>query len=1057
MKRNRIIWAGLWHFRRNNFTIALGIAITTAVITGALLVGDSITRSLQQAVNYRLGEITHVLNGGERFFTDSLSCHIKKNTKLNGSPVLQLKASAQTGGGKLSVPKVEIYGVAPSFGTVSQGDSSSFNLKNNEVIISGNLAQQLEAEAGDYVLFHITKAGVIPANTPFVSAEDQVISRRFKVKAVADRERMSRFSLQNSQTAPFNAFVSLSYLNDLMELHGKANLMVFTLKDDEQEVLEQALSLSWDATDLNLKAAPFDSSGRWQVSSERVFIDPAVAQLIQEHYPRALPVTTYFVNRFAAGNRSTPYSFVSTTANGIHQGEVIINRWLADDLHASIGDTITFNYYTVGPLRTLNTDSAQFVVNTIIEMHDPVCNSSLMPDIPGLSNSGSCMEWETGVPVDLEAIRDKDEDYWNMYHGTPKAFIHPAAAEKMWKNRFGLFTSFIFDNKPLIDGKTLKTNALTNAGIIIQEVKSGGMQAAGNGVDFGGLFLALSFFIIVSGLLLTVLLFAFHLARREHENATLSSLGYTSGVIRRLLLWELAPVVFAGVIPGLLLGVGYNRLVFFALNDMWQDIVRTDVLVPVVTLKSLIIGGLSSAIVSWGTMVIYLHRSNMRMHQTTSNRKNLFTRLEPIACLAFLTAAVGIMLLQLLSDSQVSPLLFFLGGIMLLTSFMGFADTILRRIALRNNANLSFGKLVLGNLSRNKNRSLLVLFLLMAGAFLVVSTGGNKKDMFAGAEDHHSGTGGYQYYGETSRPVLENINSSDNFSFPGNVDIVQLRVHQGDDASCLNLNKISNPRIMGVNQQKLSGRFRFITFADKHTPEDPWTLLNGNDSTVIPAIADQTVIQWGLEKKPGDTLYYTNAYGDTVAVRLVAGLAASVFQGNIIISEKNFLKMFPYSSGTNAFLIHSENNTVSEGDILQQFKGYGLSLDVAAARLARFKSVENTYLSIFMALGALGLLLGTIGLAVILARTILERKEETVTLKSLGFSRSRIIKTYMAEYVILLVSGVVGGVTAAIIAVLPALAVAGSSTIILIIVITVLMIVNGFFWMLLISGWLIRE
>jgi putative ABC transport system permease protein len=38
-------------------------------------------------------------------------------------------------------------------------------------------------------------------------------------------------------------------------------------------------------------------------------------------------------------------------------------------------------------------------------------------------------------------IRDKDEDYWNEYRGTPKAFISYEVGKQLWENRFGTCTA----------------------------------------------------------------------------------------------------------------------------------------------------------------------------------------------------------------------------------------------------------------------------------------------------------------------------------------------------------------------------------------------------------------------------------------------------------------------------------------------------------------------------------------------------------------------------------------------------------------------------------------
>src|SRR5262249_4038250 len=57
------------------------------------------------------------------------------------------------------------------------------------------------------------------------------------------------------------------------------------------------------------------------------------------------------------------------------------------------------------------------------------------------------------------------------------------------------------------------------------------------------------------------------------------------------------------------------------------------------------------------------------------------------------------------------------------------------------------------------------------------------------------------------------------------------------------------------------------------------------------------------------------------------------------------------------------------------------------------------------ALGALGLLLGTLGLAVVLLRSVWERRGELALLRALGFRRSALGRLVLAENVFLLLLG----------------------------------------------------
>jgi ABC-type lipoprotein release transport system permease subunit len=153
------------------------------------------------------------------------------------------------------------------------------------------------------------------------------------------------------------------------------------------------------------------------------------------------------------------------------------------------------------------------------------------------------------------------------------------------------------------------------------------------------------------------------------------------------------------------------------------------------------------------------------------------------------------------------------------------------------------------------------------------------------------------------------------------------------------------------------------------------------------------------------------------------------------------------------------DNEEEIGEELQTvFRDYGWEMESTVKRLVEFYSVTNTYLSIFLALGALGLILGTIGLAVILARTILERRREIAVMQAIGFNSSSIFKTLIREYLILLLVGVLIGFLTAIIATLPAFLSTNSdasfSTVVLVVI---LILANGFAWIIGLTGFSLRS
>jgi ABC-type antimicrobial peptide transport system permease subunit len=193
---------------------------------------------------------------------------------------------------------------------------------------------------------------------------------------------------------------------------------------------------------------------------------------------------------------------------------------------------------------------------------------------------------------------------------------------------------------------------------------------------------------------------------------------------------------------------------------------------------------------------------------------------------------------------------------------------------------------------------------------------------------------------------------------------------------------------------------------------------------------------------------------------LIGGLAPSVFQGNVLISNDRFLEQFPESSGTHVFLLDGEiaDTAVISSEVGRGMRDLGWDMQLSAARLVEFNSVTNTYLSIFLVLGALGLLVGTFGLVVVISRSIMERKQEIALLKAVGYRRIHIRKLLVREYMILLVVGICTGFLTAIIATLPSVVSPHTGTSFTSIVIWLgILLGNGWLWIHLITRISLRD
>ena len=252
------------------------------------------------------------------------------------------------------------------------------------------------------------------------------------------------------------------------------------------------------------------------------------------------------------------------------------------------------------------------------------------------------------------------------------------------------------------------------------------------------------------------------------------------------------------------------------------------------------------------------------------------------------------------------------------------------------------------------------------------------------------------------------------------------RLRPGDDASCLNLYQPRNPRILAPTGDFLSrGRFSFQQTIGP--APNPWLLLDTPLSDgAIPAIADANSMTYVLHRKLGEDVVITNGERP-VRLRLVAALDDSIFQGELLISEANFLRMFPDQPGYRFFLIEPPPASADRvtGLLESALSDYGFDVTATGERLAAYHRVENTYIATFQTLGALGLLLGTVGLAAVLARNVLERRRELALLAAVGYRRTNLAAMILAENALVLVGGLVIGAACALVAIVPAIAAHG--------------------------------
>ncbi|MBA3948610.1 MAG: ABC transporter permease [Acidobacteria bacterium] len=357
--------------------------------------------------------------------------------------------------------------------------------------------------------------------------------------------------------------------------------------------------------------------------------------------------------------------------------------------------------------------------------------------------------------------------------------------------------------------------------------------------------------------------------------------------------------------------------------------------------------------------------------------------------------------------------------------------------SLEGSGSLAFTRFGLRNASWRPGRSVLSAALVAAAVFLIVSVDAFRKGGEEGLEPK-GGAGGFALVGESVVPFVHDLNTPQGREDAGMIlddDVAsaltfhQLRLRPGDDTSCVNLYKPKRPRVVGVSDAFIdANRFTFASSIARTSEyqENPWLLLE-QDSEPFPAIVDATSLQYVLHASVGDEIVIDEDSASPLRLRIVASLRDSALQGEIIVGDDAFKRMFPGEQGYRMMLVDVAGN--HDPDRLRDVAGRlesgmdqaGIDMQLTSDRLAAYHRVENTYLSTFQSLGALGLLLGTFGLATVLARNVLERRRELALMRAVGFNRAAVGSVVLSEHIALLLMGMAAGALTAAVAIIPAL------------------------------------
>jgi len=404
---------------------------------------------------------------------------------------------------------------------------------------------------------------------------------------------------------------------------------------------------------------------------------------------------------------------------------------------------------------------------------------------------------------------------------------------------------------------------------------------------------------------------------------------------------------------------------------------------------------------------------------------------------ATLAGAVALSLSASRIDGEAQAVAFFGSGMLVLTSTLLALHVRLAESGGVETATGAFGlwRLAMRNVARHPTRTTLTMGLVAAASFLIVAISAFR------LTPTDEGAGGFDVVAESTAAVVYDLGTDDGRFELGFADrdsallrggaIIALRARPGDDASCLNLYRPRQPRLLGVPESfVVRGGFVWAGSAAETAAErdNPWLLLDRQlENGRIPVVLDMNTAIYSLHltEGVGATFDIEDDRGGTILMEVVGLLKNSLLQGDVVMSEENILESYPDTHGYRVFLFDTGGGNDAPtaaslvGILETTLADYGLDAEPTEDRLAGFFAVQNTYLWTFQSLGGLGLLLGTFGLATVQLRNVLERRGELALLQAAGFRRRRLSALILMENFLLVVGGMAAGVAAALVAVFP--------------------------------------
>lgn len=812
MTLSRLVLRNLGYHWRGNLAVMLGVAVASAVLTGALLVGDSLRGSLRARVERQLGGIDSVAR-----FPRAIRADIAAGLPGRVAPVLMLPGSLQAGAARdLSATilgRVTVIGVDDSFKPDgANGAGIDWAGAGKQVVVSDRIAERLGVKPGDTVTLGVERFSDLPRSSSVAkrSASDVAATEELVVAAVLPVGAPGNdFNLTPNPAAPLNVFVPLRTLARLASADRGpiANVLLSSGQTATIDELNAAVHSQLRIEDYGLKIREIDRKGYLSVESDQLILPPAMVAAVENAASdlsvRVEPTSAYIADTLAHGERSTPYPviaalnpsasaplgpFLPAGAPFLGEDEIILLEWPGSELNGlAIGSKVHLSFFDPEVEGTGKLREADLTLRGYIPLKGAAQDRDLVPEIRGVTDPRANLhDWDRPPVLPKEKIRARVPDkpphprgtFFNTNKATPMAYVNFPTGKKLFSSRYGSVTSIRIAPRP---GATLEqtTDPLRTAllghldpkssGLAFDSVRDQLLTASRGGTDFGGLFLGFSLFLIASSLMLVGLLYRLTLDHRGKEVGLLLAAGYRVRTVQRLFLAEGLTLAVVGASVGVLLGVLYNRLLLGLLLDLWPDREAANLLRPHATTTSFALGfGLT---VVMAVLALWLStRGLVRVPppallrgeaQPTSLLSKGPSRSRPRLGIASAILGIGLVVAGgFVTNPDYRAMTFFTGGGFCLVAGLLAVWSWMKRTRHRivdGRGVAALGRLGVRNATRNPTRSLLTMALLASASFLLVAVESFRRQPGDEFLEKTGGSGGFNLIAETDLPLFQSF------------------------------------------------------------------------------------------------------------------------------------------------------------------------------------------------------------------------------------------------------------------------------------------------------------